>query len=295
MNGVACSRNVFISHSSKDADKASEVCRYLEKNGVNCWIAPRDVNPGANYPTQLVKAIQDCRVFVLLVSENTNVSEPVSNEIELASADTDKVIIPFMLEDVEYSEEHSYYLRRKQRINAYTNFEDGLNNLLSTIRLHTQNDYGAKVDAASQAFYQAPMQQPQDKPASAQTQQQAGNDGVLKEGRLGFYPKLFFTSEMVTLSLYRDRLEWKGDEIGALVRVIPIKEISSIKCVLKGDCYYHMIIKLDNKKKYEFEMRNNKISEQVRGEGFLQSVEITKLEAESWYNAINSVRNGTFG
>ena len=138
MSGEIDLKEVFISHSSKDKDIADEICAILEKNGASCWIASRDVPPGGSYGKEIMKAIRSCNILLLLVSKNTNVSDHVTNEIEVAF-DAKKVIIPFMLEDVGYPEELEYFLRRKQRLNAYTNYEDSLNILLKAIGIHVQS------------------------------------------------------------------------------------------------------------------------------------------------------------
>jgi hypothetical protein len=38
---------VFISHSSNDRATADAICAHLESAGIKCWIAPRDIEPGA--------------------------------------------------------------------------------------------------------------------------------------------------------------------------------------------------------------------------------------------------------
>src|SRR5215472_7170060 len=40
---------VFISHSSKDREIADAICAHLESAGIKCWIAPRDIEPGATW------------------------------------------------------------------------------------------------------------------------------------------------------------------------------------------------------------------------------------------------------
>ena len=40
---------VFISHASQDHVVAEEICRLLEEDGIRCWIAPRNVDPGHDY------------------------------------------------------------------------------------------------------------------------------------------------------------------------------------------------------------------------------------------------------
>lgn len=124
---------VFISYSSKDADVAKRVCEFLEENGMPCWIAPRNVDPGANYPAQIVQSIRSCSAMVLLASENTNRSGHVSNEVNLAFSNK-KLIIPFRLEKIVFSDEYLYYLNRKHRIDAYQDMAQGLDLLLHTLK-----------------------------------------------------------------------------------------------------------------------------------------------------------------
>ena len=78
--------HVFISYSSKEVDIAKKICAFLEGENIPCWIAPRNVNPGENYATQIVNAIRNCDALVLLASNNTNLSGHVSNEVSIALA-----------------------------------------------------------------------------------------------------------------------------------------------------------------------------------------------------------------
>lgn len=76
--------DVFVSHSSKDKLIADAVVAYLEKEGIRCWVAPRDIPPGANWPLSIMAGINQCRVMVVLFSEHANQSEHVCREIERA-------------------------------------------------------------------------------------------------------------------------------------------------------------------------------------------------------------------
>ena len=42
-------RLLFISYASHDAEVGQKVCSALEAAGYRCWMAPRDVKPGAQY------------------------------------------------------------------------------------------------------------------------------------------------------------------------------------------------------------------------------------------------------
>jgi TIR domain-containing protein/F5/8 type C domain-containing protein len=110
-------RVVFISHSSADRPIAERLCAYLEQNGVGCWIAPRDVTPGKNYGAAIVDAIDECRIFVLILSSQSNKSRQVVREVERA-ASTDSVILPFRIEDVQPSRDIAFYVSAAHWLDA---------------------------------------------------------------------------------------------------------------------------------------------------------------------------------
>lgn len=124
--------HVFISYSSHEMETAAKVYTYLEDKGISCWIAPRNVEAGANYATQIVRAIKSCDALVLLASEYTNVSGHVSNEVSLAF-DNKKIIIPFKIQDIEFTDEYLYFLGRKHWIEAHRDLNQGLRTLYLTL------------------------------------------------------------------------------------------------------------------------------------------------------------------
>ena len=124
--------DVFISHSSKDKVTADAICHALEKNGVRCWIAPRDVRPGKTYGAEIIESIEECSIFVLLFSKNSNDSEDVKNEVHNAFS-SKKTIIPCRLDDTQMDNEMKYFLSRKHWIDAYPG-DTGLDELLITLK-----------------------------------------------------------------------------------------------------------------------------------------------------------------
>ena len=76
---------VFISYSTKDKPIADGICANLEAKGVRCWIAPRDIAPGEDWPTAITRAISVSRIMVLVFSSNSNSSEDVGRELILAA------------------------------------------------------------------------------------------------------------------------------------------------------------------------------------------------------------------
>ena len=83
---AAAGSRVFLSYASPDAAVANQVCEYLETHGVSCWMAPRDVKPGAAYADAIVRAINEASALVLMLSAAAMASEHVSREVERAAS-----------------------------------------------------------------------------------------------------------------------------------------------------------------------------------------------------------------
>jgi hypothetical protein len=109
--------DVFISYSNKDKLVADSVCVNLEAAGVRCWIAPRDIAPGEDWPTAITRAISLSRVMVLIFSAHSNSSEDVGRELILA-ANNKLVIIPFKIDNIEPEPGKQYYLARTHWLDA---------------------------------------------------------------------------------------------------------------------------------------------------------------------------------
>ncbi|MFH2039129.1 MAG: TIR domain-containing protein [Chloroflexota bacterium] len=109
--------DIFISHSSKDKLIADGICANLEAAGLRCWIAPRDIAAGEEWPKAITNAISKSRVMVLVFSANSNASSDVGREIVLA-ASNNLVIIPFKIENIEPEAGKKYYLAQTHWLEA---------------------------------------------------------------------------------------------------------------------------------------------------------------------------------
>lgn len=125
--------DVFISHSSIDTGLASQVCAFLERNGIKCWIAPRDIAPGAAYPSEITRGIKTCKVFLVILTAKSVSSAHVNTETDIAFNDN-KIIIPYFVEKADLDDSMAYYLARKQWILGYPDFRKSLPLLLTSIR-----------------------------------------------------------------------------------------------------------------------------------------------------------------
>jgi TolB-like protein len=77
---------VFISYASQDVTIANSVVGALERDGIKCWIAPRDVVAGEFYADAIVHAIDAARALVLVLSQSSAASHHILREVERASS-----------------------------------------------------------------------------------------------------------------------------------------------------------------------------------------------------------------
>lgn len=111
------SHEVFISYSHVDKPVADGICANLEAAGLRCWIAPRDIGPGEDWPTAIATGIAGSKMMVLVFSQSSNISEEVSRELYLA-ASSKVIIIPFVIENVKPEAGKAYYLGRTHWLDA---------------------------------------------------------------------------------------------------------------------------------------------------------------------------------
>lgn len=124
--------SVFISHSSSNSAIAQDICCFLESHGVRCWIAPRDIQPGAAYPSEITRGIKECPIFLVILTKESTYSPHVNTETDIAF-NANKRIIPLFADNVDLGDSMSYYLARKQWILGYKDYKHALQNLLNCI------------------------------------------------------------------------------------------------------------------------------------------------------------------
>jgi TolB-like protein len=111
------SRSVFLSYASADAVTAQAVCQFLESHGAPCWMAPRDVRPGAQYADAIVRAINDSAALVVVLSAAAVASSHVAREVERAGS-KQKPLIAFRMDAAPLSPALEYFLSDSQWIDV---------------------------------------------------------------------------------------------------------------------------------------------------------------------------------
>lgn len=74
----------FISYSSRDYWFVSQIRDSIEKAGIRCWMAPRDIPHGTNYAHIIEIAIQNASRFIILLSDASIWSVWVEKELQRA-------------------------------------------------------------------------------------------------------------------------------------------------------------------------------------------------------------------
>ena len=126
--------DVFISYSSKDSMAAKATCAALEAAKIRCWMAPRDIVPGSPWGASIVRAIEQCRIMVLIFSQSANGSSQVHREVDQAFG-RGKAVLPLRIEQVEPGDELAYYLDTVHWLDAMTApMEKNLQKLVAAVQ-----------------------------------------------------------------------------------------------------------------------------------------------------------------
>ena len=125
---------VFISYSSKDADVANAVRMVLQQNGIDCWMAPESIHAGGDYSNDIPDAIEKCDIFLLILSANSQGSNWVPKELDLAISNR-KPVVPFQIDNEAIVKSFNFRLSNIQRIEAFHNLEKAYSKLVSHIKI----------------------------------------------------------------------------------------------------------------------------------------------------------------
>jgi TIR domain len=101
--------DVFISYTSKDKMVADATCASLEAAQIRCWIAPRDILPGADWGASIIDALDHCRVMVLIFSASANESAQIRNEV-VRAVQHGVPVIPVRIEDITPAKSLAYFM-----------------------------------------------------------------------------------------------------------------------------------------------------------------------------------------
>jgi hypothetical protein len=115
---LSVARDVFISYSQPDQACAYELVERVEREGIECWMAPRDIAPSADWAAEIIDAISGARTMILVFSASSNESSQVRREVERA-VHKGLCILPFRIENVPPSKSLEYFLSAQHWMDAF--------------------------------------------------------------------------------------------------------------------------------------------------------------------------------
>jgi hypothetical protein len=161
----------FISHATRNQREAQLVLAALEREGVRCWIAPRDIPAGREWAEAIEEAVSATSLIVAMVSRAALDSPEVARELALASRAR---ILAVRIEDVQPTGSLRYFLATAQWMDAFApSFDAHLERI---------------VPAARRLLGEASAAEPVEEPAEAVGFQPAAKAllGELSTGLSGF-------------------------------------------------------------------------------------------------------------
>lgn len=120
---------VFIAYHNHDNEIAKTICHVLEQNEIKCWMAPRDIPPCTNYAYEIFKALDSCKVVLMLFYEASSRSQWIKHEVNCMFQEQKKIIV-FALDQTPLKGTLRIMLNRVPWIVAYPDYKTHLNELV---------------------------------------------------------------------------------------------------------------------------------------------------------------------
>ena len=124
---------VYICYDAQEKIKAHDIRKKLEQSGISCQIMPMSIPEGFDYRAESLKAIKNCRIFLVLLSKCAMESQFVQNELQLAVLER-KIIMPVLIENIPLSEELRFYLSDACCYSMYENEEAAFQNITEAVK-----------------------------------------------------------------------------------------------------------------------------------------------------------------
>src|SRR5688572_27489636 len=95
--------NIFISYSRKDSRVAISLAERLRSYGATVWMDTASLAAAETWSAEIVTAIEECSIFIILLSADSASSHNVTKELSLAS-ESKKRILPIELYPCELNQ-----------------------------------------------------------------------------------------------------------------------------------------------------------------------------------------------
>jgi formylglycine-generating enzyme required for sulfatase activity len=123
-------RRTFLSYSRVNKDFAIKLAKELKAEGLPVWLDQLDIPPGSRWDVEVEKALVECDIFMVIITQASSTSENVLDEIGYA-IDNGKRMLPVLLEKSNIP----LRLRRFQYVDfTDKNFDDGVQSAKELLR-----------------------------------------------------------------------------------------------------------------------------------------------------------------
>jgi hypothetical protein len=111
--------HVFVSYARKDRMQVLPWVQQLQQAGVSIWQDEHSIYGALQWGQEIVAAIEECKVLLLILSPASAASGQVAKEVTLA-AEAEKPILPLLLEPVTIPRTLRYHLAGIQQIELFS-------------------------------------------------------------------------------------------------------------------------------------------------------------------------------
>ena len=94
--------DIYICYSRKDNEVATEICQFLDQQGLTYWIDRTGITSGDAYAQYVVNAIQTSHLFLFIISESSEKSRFCINELDIALR-YNKHVFPLRIDQTSFS------------------------------------------------------------------------------------------------------------------------------------------------------------------------------------------------
>ena len=132
-----------MSYSREDSAFALGLAADLKAKGANVWLDQLDIRPGRQWDREVEHALTTCSQMLVILSPAAIDSNNVMDEVGFALEER-KAVIPVLHRDCRVP----FRLRRVQYIDFRSDYERGVNSLLSALAMDDQTASAAPVHTA---------------------------------------------------------------------------------------------------------------------------------------------------
>ena len=111
--------DIFISYSRKDSYRVMPIVKELREAGYSVWLDDTNIESAALWAEQIVEGLKNCKLLMLMASEDSLASANVLKEVMLAS-ELEKILLPVYLEECKLPSKFQYQLAGIQHIDLFS-------------------------------------------------------------------------------------------------------------------------------------------------------------------------------